>query len=288
MKKEFNLEEEEICGFKISSFRKEVWKIELELLDKFSEICKKNNIKFFADAGTLLGAIRHKGFIPWDDDIDLAMFRSDFEKLLKHVNEFEKPFFLQSFYTEKGYYRGHAQFRNSNTTAILKNEEKYHFKFNQGIFIDIFILDAVPDDLKLLNKEEKYINFYNKIINGKFFYDKNNKSLKNNIRGFFNNFINTDYWYNKKEKLLKSYSIKENRNVAPLGFIFETKKRIRDKHLYDEIVWMEFENTKIPCPKSYDEYLKQRYGNNYMIPQNVSTTHGEVILDTKKSYLNYK
>ena len=285
--KEFSLKPETICDFYVDEQRKKVWKIELDLLNKLTEVCNKNNIRFFADAGTLLGAVRHKGFIPWDDDIDVAMLREDYEKLIKLSKDFEEPYFLQSWYTEKGYYRGHAQLRNSETTAILKSEEKFKFKFNQGIFIDIFVLDSVPNDEKELKIEEKKMNLYNKFIFRKFYYDKNNKSLKNIVKLFINSIINIDKIYLKKENLLKSYDIRNNENIAPLGFIFETKKRIRNKHLYDEVVWLDFENTKIPCPKDYDKYLKCRYGKDYMIPQNIPTTHGDIILDTEKSYKDY-
>ena len=143
------LKEEIRCEYMITPEKKAVWAVELDLLTEFDRVCKKNNIKYCADGGTLLGAVRHKGFIPWDDDIDLAMLRSEYEKLCEVApKEFKEPYFFQTDKTDIDYARGHAQLRNSRTTGILKSEMGTGCKFNQGIFIDIFPFDAVPEDEK--------------------------------------------------------------------------------------------------------------------------------------------
>ena len=287
--KDFSLNEEVISDFHVTRERKEIWKIELDLLNKLTEVCKKNNLKFYADAGTLLGAVRHKGFIPWDDDIDVVMFRDDYDKLIELAKngEFEEPYFLQSAYTEKGYARGHAQLRNSNTTGILKGEQG-KVSFNQGIFMDIFVLDGIPSNEKALSKERRKINFLNKLINIKMYPNAGaKKSIKKRIRKLLSYVLNLEKIFSLKEKILKKVDINSTEYVAPLGFVFEVKKRIRNKHLYDEIVMLDFENTKIPAPKEYDLYLQNRYGKDYMIPKNIPTSHGNVIFDTKKSYREY-
>ena len=139
--------EEIRCGYKVTQQMKEIWAVELDLLSEFDRVCTKYNIKYFACGGTLLGAIRHHGFIPWDDDIDLAMARKDYEKLCEVApKEFVHPYFFQTEYTDPGSLRGHAQLRNSITTGILKEEYPLRKKINQGIFIDIFPLDGVPED----------------------------------------------------------------------------------------------------------------------------------------------
>ena len=185
-----NLEEETICNYKVSSEMKKVWNVELELLKKLDEVCKKNNLRYFGDSGTLLGAVRHNGFIPWDDDIDVVMLREDYDKLIEIGNkEFNDPFFLQSAYSDTGYYREHAQLRNSNTSGILVYEGN-SVEFNQGIFLDIFPLDeisssAIERGLKCLK-----IKIYRKIFKLMFLKDGNSitkpkKIIKKLIKKIF-------------------------------------------------------------------------------------------------------
>ncbi len=131
------LNKEERCGYTVSSEMKAVWAIELDMLIEFDRICKKYNLRWFACGGTLLGAVRHKGFIPWDDDIDIAMKRDQYEKICEHFDEFKYPYFFQTEYTMPGALRGHAQLRNSLTTGALQHEASTSH-INQGIFIDIF------------------------------------------------------------------------------------------------------------------------------------------------------
>ena len=147
--KKFTLEEEVICNFTVTSQRKKIWEKELDILEKIIKICEENDIKYSLCGGSLLGAIRHKGFIPWDDDIDVCMKREDYSKFLTIAEkELSYPYFVQYSKTEKMYTRGHAQIRNSETTAILKVETTSYGKnnYNKGIFVDIFPLDNVPDN----------------------------------------------------------------------------------------------------------------------------------------------
>lgn len=93
-------EEEERNGFCISSMMKRAWAVELEVLSQVSAVCKKYDIPYFAAYGTLLGAIRHKGFIPWDDDVDIALKREDYVRLLKILpKELPESYFVNSYYT---------------------------------------------------------------------------------------------------------------------------------------------------------------------------------------------
>ena len=141
--------EETRDGYTISPEMKKLWAVELDLLNEFMSVCKRNNIRFSADAGTILGAVRHKGMIPWDDDIDVMMLREDYDKLCKIASkEFTYPYFFQTEDTDKGSLRGHAQLRNSATTGILYAEKEYKYKFNQGIFIDIFPIENLSEDTK--------------------------------------------------------------------------------------------------------------------------------------------
>ena len=148
------LDEEIRNGYTISHEMKEIWAVELDLLVEFDRVCKENGLKYFASCGTKLGAVRHHGFIPWDDDVDVMMLRDEYDKLCKIAPQlFAYPYFFQTEETDKGSARGHAQLRNSKTTAILKSEARMCYKYNQGIFLDIFPLDNIPDDEKLFEEQ---------------------------------------------------------------------------------------------------------------------------------------
>ena len=135
--------EEVRCGYTVNEKTKRVWAVQLEMLDEVERICKANGLKYFADSGTLIGAIRHEGYIPWDDDIDLVMLREDYDKFVQIAPKWLKEdLVLQTVYTEKNYLRGHAQIRNSKTCGC--NEEDKKAGYNCGIFIDIFPLDGMP------------------------------------------------------------------------------------------------------------------------------------------------
>ena len=138
-------EEEERWGYKITKERKELWAIELDLLCEFDRVCRKLGLRYFIDGGTLLGAVRDRHFIPWDDDIDVVMLREAYDMILKYgPAEFSPPIFLQNAYTDIDYRRGLTQLRRSDTTFVLKREIRKNLPFNQGICIDIFPLDGLP------------------------------------------------------------------------------------------------------------------------------------------------
>ena len=150
-------------GYQVTAKMKKIWAVELDLLCEFQRVADKYGIKYIANGGTMLGAVRHKGFIPWDDDIDLMMMRDEYDRLCEIApKEFRHPYFFQTEYSDPGSLRCHAQLRNSETTAILDDEKNGHFHFNQGIFIDIFPLDAVPDDKNLYESTSKIaMRYYN-------------------------------------------------------------------------------------------------------------------------------
>lgn len=260
------LDEEIRNNYAVSSEMKKIWAVEIDLLCKLDEVCGKHGIKYFADGGTLLGAVREGGFIPWDDDIDIVMFREEFERLLKVANEFSEPYFFQCVHTENEYVRGHAQLRNGETTAILYDEIGRQ-SFNQGVFIDIFILDGISSDADELDKQKAAADTAWK--------EWIEKIGQERIEGF-----------RKWESVIKKHSNDDYEYVAPISFIFETEKRIRRKSLYDATIWLPFEFIKIPVPAGYDEFLRHRYGD-YMKPEKIPTTHGGVFFDTDVSYKDY-
>ena len=290
-------EEEVRCDFTVTTEIKELWAVELDLLARLDEVCRKHDIRYYADSGTLLGAIRHKGFIPWDDDIDVEMFREDYEKLCEvAAEEFTFPYFFQSEYTDPGSLRGHAQLRNSLTTGILKAEKDLHRQFNQGLFIDIFVTDYIPDDLTvreqffdkariLLNeaqREEIKIRRYDP-----------NESAKLQAYHKLTRFLNRRKRHqpNEKFRLFEDY-IKENCSEptaqhVKIVFNLSPKRRPFMTEWYKDIEYVPFENTMIPVPKMYNETLENFYGKNWSVPVKAPNDHGGMIVDVRKPYKEY-
>ena len=280
------LGEETREGYKISSQMKKVWSIQLTLLKKVLDVCDKYNLKIWAEGGTLLGTIRHKGYIPWDDDIDLVMLRDDYDKLNEvAIKEFKYPYFLQSSKTEKRFHRGHIQVRMSNTAAILPYDIMQNF--NQGIFIDIFVLDAIPNDLQLHENNMKEVYKIKSQLHSYLY----NTLLTKSPGAFINNLINkitVAFFFDKKnkkmERLLRQYSISDSLKVSLLSFN-NLPKYERDKHWYDSTIYMDFEDIKMPVPIGWNNILKVQFGENYMKPVQADSMHGEVYFDTEHSYL---
>ncbi len=288
-----NLEEEVLCGFKVSSERKKVWQTELEMVKLFKNICEANNLKYFASGGTLIGAVRHNGFIPWDDDIDLMMPREDYEKFLDIAqNYLPEKFFVQHYGTEKNYPNGHAQIRNSDT-ACISNFGYTDLKQgkNCGIFIDIFPYDEVPDNEKKRKKYASKINFLKKLCFFKV-YRKNFTGLK----GVIKSIISSVYFaFHSLEKTIAKFNLASTKfngktnTVALISFVPGYEKNVWDKSLFDNTVLHKFEDIEIAIPEKYDEVLRREFGDYMQLPEDKSagSMHGTCYFNTEKSYKEF-
>ena len=117
--------------------------LELDMIEEVDRVCRKYNINYIIFGGTMLGAIRHKGYIPWDDDADITMLREDYEKFKEHMNELDPKICYFQDHTTDPYYRwGYGKVRRTGSEYIRVGQE--HLKCKTGIFIDIFPMDDVP------------------------------------------------------------------------------------------------------------------------------------------------
>lgn len=290
------LEEEVRDGYTISSEMKKVWAVELDLLNEFMRVCRKHDISFFAAGGTILGAVRHKGFIPWDDDIDLMMMRSEYKRLCKIArSEFKHPYFFQTEETDPGSYRGHAQLRNSMTTGILKHEFYQRRKINQGIFIDIFPLDYVPDDIIDRNKLLSRMKWYRRKCHEAqimsypwhFTFRRNIialfiKSIEHFLGSPQKAAIKSKKYFSEREKIAVCTKPSNHLLMSP----FTAERWI---YIIDDIrdsVDRPFEMLTIPVPVNYESVLNKTYGKwkEFVVDGSV---HGGVIFDTENPYTHY-
>lgn len=293
------LEEETRNDYVISTKYKELWAVELDLLATVDAVCKKYSIPYYACAGTMLGAVRHHGIIPWDDDIDIMLLRKDYEELCKHADEFEEPYFFQTGFNDKGNMRGHVQLRNSNTTAILEFDAPGKYSFNQGVFIDIFPLDNLPDDsvernnyIKKLKKEK---NNYMRVRDIPTHIGMAQSSVKRAAKWIISpalkfcdkNFdLSHKLYINYEENLLK-YDKTKTKQVGIL-----TLAELGDRFNWDrsdfegEVEYVPFEFLSIPLPKGYLNMLVKSYGE-WNKPVKVGTNHGGIIFDCRIPYKEY-
>lgn len=248
---------------------------ERDLLKQYIDFCNKHNLKYFLMAGTLLGAIRHKGFIPWDDDIDVAMPREDYDKFCElAAKEFTGDTFFQSYKTDKNFPYVFSKLRDSNTTFI---ETVYkHVDMNQGVYLDIFPLDGISKHNA--NKYWLHIKIYLQALiwflgwpvvlfrkpRPKFFLT--DILIDIIVFPFFLFRINN--WSKKAyEKILKSIPFKKAKLVANIQCgDYRNKKNIYPKELLDEVIDWPFEDLICKVPKEYDKFLTLSYGDYMKLP----------------------
>lgn len=301
--------QEEGFELKVSARKKEVWAVELDLLMQLDQVCKANGLKYFLAYGSVLGAIRHGGIIPWDDDIDVGMLRHDYDKLCQIADcSFQSPYFFQTNATDPASATGHAQLRNSLTTAILKKNlrgGKSINRANQGIFIDIFVFDNVPDDenvekdwlrqLKILKRrtwaERERQQMFSLVRDRRFSLCRKSEMISCLPKSLLEMTLGTNYLVracSALDSLAKKYSACDTKYVAPVTFSPAYQRPVRKlpRKIFEDLECVSFNGFKIPIPRLYEEMLRAGYGDwrEHVIG---TAVHGGVLFDADRSYLEY-
>ena len=267
--------------------KNEVWRVELDLLEKFKSICKKYNLKYTASSGTLLGAVRHKGFIPWDDDIDVALMWPDYIKLLEVApEECQYPYFFQSFLTEKDGEASACRLRRSDTTGCTKWEsENVGLDYNKGIFIDIFPLFWVPNTTCEKEIQKEAVLFFWKCIRGHDGMLQNKRGVPNNqyqeYIPFYLSVAKTMDIKDIKWAYLNACAMIDypTREIGATSSRIHQENLIWDAEWYLDTIELPFENTTICCPLQYERVLDKQYGN-WRVPVKNGSRHEMAHLDT--------
>lgn len=243
----------------------EVKKIQLDILKKIDEFCKFNNLRYYLAYGTLIGAIRHKGYIPWDDDIDIVMPRDDYEKFLEKFNHDRTDTIeVLSPKLDDLYPYAFAKVHDYNTRLV----EKVNYKYNIGINVDIFPLDKVKNMKSVIHIYKKGLKYRNIIEVKNVYYTKNvfKNIMKKTLKILFS-FININSCTLKLDKLAQMDRDDNSCKyfcVLSSGHKFDPT--ILNIEWYKEIIQIEFEGCLFNAPKNYDEILKEQFGNYMQLP----------------------
>lgn len=275
-------EEENRDGFLVSQDMKRAWAAQLEVLEEVKRVCAILGIKFFADWGTLLGAVRHHGFIPWDDDMDIAMLREDYMRFLS-----EAPALLGKYYEIKSVYNDpeddtiKARIINGRHICF---EPDFLAKFHgcpYVVGIDIFPVDNITENKEALGKQVDGLRFLLKTVQSipeEPPYGNDVLGLMKRIEKTFG--IPIDYNNRLRHELKRIYDIvcalyqhENSQEVCSMIDYAEGWDYHAKRTWYESTCDIEFENTTIPVPAGYDGLLRIKYGNDYMTPRNVGSSH---------------
>ena len=243
---------------------KKLHKVHLEILDKFVQICENHNFTYSLAYGTLLGAVRHQGFIPWDDDLDVFMPRKDYEEFLKIAQEeLGDKFYLDCFDANSDYYLQFAKIKKNNT--IFLEESIKHLNNHKGIFIDVFPLDNLYDNIKRSHIDAIFIKSITNAVNLK---NKIGK-LKNARHPILVTFLRA---FSKKTlmKMQKWLSTKNTNNnskyVTCFYSVYPFQKEIFKRDDLFPTTTLKFEGKDYKVFKEYDKILTHVYGNYMELP----------------------
>lgn len=257
------LSEEIRCDFVVKQDMKKSWAIMIDLLNELDRVCREHDLKYFLIFGTLLGAVRHKGFIPWDDDVDVVMPRESYEKLKELKGEFKDPYFLQLPLQDDGFYYTSARLRNSNTSAM-----DYPFlyqNFNMGIFIDINVLDNYDVSLG----SSKFDRVSELIVRNSTHMKREHLFLSERDQKRVDSICNDtpEEIFAEIELLQKKDNSKNCERVWISSCVtYGFQKNIFFMEDFENSMYMEFEGLLFPVPIGYKRVLTTIYGDYSKLP----------------------
>lgn len=249
---------------------KKLWALQIDLVKQVEAICQRHNLKYFAVFGTALGAVRHHGFISWDDDMDIALMRNDYNLFCKYAKqELEEPYFLQLPTTDKNFYSDHAFLRNSNATCIVDGDAR--LKINNGAIIHIMPIDAYTNDRDMGHLHKRFQIQHNVAYNNYHYRGKNNHKCIRMLLKVMSPLILMGtrlQHFKRHEQICNKLWEKEHSRVGFHTSLFRGRlsRLVYDKNIFNEAIWVPFEYTTFPIPVGWKEMLKSAYGDYMKLP----------------------
>ncbi len=239
-------------------------KVELEILDEIVRLCKKHNIQYTLFAGTMLGAVRHSGFIPWDDDIDVGMLRSDYERFLKIAHEeLNSNYYLDCFEYNKEYHLAFAKIKKNGT--IFDEESSHHMNNHKGIFVDIFPIDNVYDNVK-----RSYINaILVKTINQTIYVKQKIYTIKDCRHKILSRILmlfSHKTLMRLEKRICTSNKNDKSKYIACFVSVYPFKREVIERKEFLPVKEIKFENKRYCVINNTDLYLKGIYGDYMKLP----------------------
>lgn len=252
----------------------------VDLLIRFIGFCEEHNLRYYTAFGTLLGTVRHQGFIPWDDDIDLTMPRDDYEKMLSFKGMVTEFSIVDS--TTPGYNNYYCKITDNNT--FLKFD---HFEKNaeMGLFLDVFPMDIVyvkeEDVTKIKLKRKYFVKMLSYSLMSK--YWKSNSIIKDMAKFpmfFYAKVRGSSFWLNQMDRAI---NVLANKHVGKQRYIFE--EQLMSVKYFDMVELKQFESVSVCCPYEYDRYLTEMYGDYMKLPPKNKqvTDHDHTVFRKKHS-----
>lgn len=241
--------------------QEEIKSIQINILNDVDAFCRSHNLKYSLAYGTLIGAVRHKGFIPWDDDIDIIMPRPDYDKF---IMEYENPIYkILSYKKDARCHMAFAEVYDDRTYLI-------HGRHSFGVFIDIFPIDGLPEKAQLNNYVTTFLKKQNAVIRKRKPYINSNEKFKEYTFFLIKNILfprKRETYISEFESFYKSQNIQNSPNAGCLANYGVNKhKEIMPSHIFKNYTELTFENKKYMCLQNYDEFLKRIYGNYMKLP----------------------
>lgn len=264
---------------------------QLELAKEIKRVCKILGIKYFLDSGTLLGAIRHNGFIPWDDDLDIGMLRSDYDRFLNEAPQLlNKQFFLQSWFSDQSYGWGFAKLRKKDT--VYKEKAAPNSSEFNGFYIDIFPYDNYPNSKKEQKRQKWKYDFYRRCILVKKGYKPwlmSNNKLHKILKCFFYLPIKVIAAFFSTQKMITMFeTISQKHNSQSTEYVFcnsneNYAKIVLPRCVIENLTTHKFEDDEFYIPENWDLYLKTVYGEYMTLPPLEQRENRHKIIEVKFS-----
>lgn len=236
---------------------------QLSLLKVLHQFCTENHISYWIDSGTLLGAIRHKGYIPWDDDIDVGMLRPDFNRFMESFNKSNTRYKFYCVDNDKSFHYPYGKLIDTETLLYEPDEKGNKLSIN----IDVFIYDNAPDNDKTVEKMYRKRNFYRRMLNMHLSHHKPTGSFLKRVLfrcvRLYSKLFSPSYLCKKMSRNAKKY---QNKTTLRVGDFTGFSGIVCEKTVFDKMIDVEFEGETFKAPAGYDVWLRAFYGDYMQLP----------------------